>query len=217
MKSKTTVILAAVLAVSLGICSCFGVKSQTLVKADGSGQIDLEYKVSKMFSALGTLDGNQGMPTLPVGEADFRRTAEKIDGLSGKSFKSRETETDTVYSVKLEFAKLESLAAFLDAQGTKASVSMKDGKTTLALMLGDNKALDPQMKGLAVQLLEGYTFDFALTLPAACRVSFLDAAGRETAAFPYGKVAVSSKSMRFTASMSEVVSSVAQAGITITW
>jgi hypothetical protein len=212
-------ITAAILTLSMLFVSCFGIKSSATVNANGSGRIDLEYKVSAMFTSMGTMDGNKGLPALPVGEEDFRRTTEKIDGLTLKSFNSKEAETDTIYNARLEFTKLEALLAFLDTQGTRSALSRQSGKTIVTLGFGavDGKELEPQMRDLASQMFTGYSLDFSLTAPSDCTVRYFGADSQEIPTFPYGAVKVTSRQMHFTAPMQELVMSSTPAGIVISW
>ena len=59
--------------------SCLGVSADITIKADGSGKIALEYRVSQALESLGKLDGNG--PAIPVGKADFERSVSRIPGL----------------------------------------------------------------------------------------------------------------------------------------
>jgi len=108
--------------------SCLGIAADITIRADGSGKISLEYRVSQMLESLGRLDGNEGWPAIPVGRADFERSLSRIPGIRMSFFSSQEKPNalggrDLVTNVTLEFANAAALLAFLDNSGTHAAVT----------------------------------------------------------------------------------------------
>jgi hypothetical protein len=157
--------------------SCLGVEADISMRADGSGRITLEYRVSQMLESLGRLDGNERWPTIPVGRADFERTVARIPGLSLLSFSSKEVPSanaviggkDLLTKVSLEFKNASALLSFWgsSAAGSAASLIQRDGKNILRLVLLDplTNTIDEDLLSLLKEISGGYEISLSLSAP----------------------------------------------------
>jgi hypothetical protein len=172
-------IIRVFLVLPLVLSSCFGIKSSVTVNKDFSGNAVLEYRVSNAFLALGALDGNTPMPTLPVGEEDIRRSAARIEGLTLQSLSSKDDGTDTTYKINFAFKHINSFVDFLDLKGEQADFVTKDGKNLLTLRLGggSEETADAELETLARTLFEGYEFELTLTTPTPPVLKVTDETG----------------------------------------
>jgi hypothetical protein len=155
------------------LSSCIGVNADMVLRANGSGSITLEYRVSQFLESLGKLDGNENWPLIPVGRADFERSVQRIDGLKLVSFASKKQEPDVVYTVKLAFSTLDALVRFLDATSNHAVLTREAGKTRLSLTLSRGKDIDPELLSLFTSVSQPYSIALSLSTPnnAALSVS----------------------------------------------
>jgi translation initiation factor IF-1 len=178
----------AVLAVGVFMASCVGVRADAVIQANGSGTITLEYSVSQPLDTMGKLDGNERWRTVPVGEADFRRTVELLDGVELVSFASktnaaRQTAAQSataavVNTVKLKFDAIDSLLGFLDATGERASFAAENGKNKLSLVLAPKSGgVDPDLLALFASVSSGYTCAVTVSVPSEGSLSVRDADG----------------------------------------
>ncbi|MDR0289610.1 MAG: hypothetical protein LBI06_01590 [Treponema sp.] len=161
--------------------SCLGAQADISIRADGSGRIALEYRVSQMLESMGRLDGNEGWPAVPVGRADLERSVARIPGLSLRSFSSREAGNsaggrDLVTRAVLEFRDLSALLAFLDSSGSAASLAQRDGKNTLRIVLLENavddaQSIDGDLLSLMREISAGYEICFDFNLPRSATLS----------------------------------------------
>ncbi|MDR0289373.1 MAG: hypothetical protein LBI06_00370, partial [Treponema sp.] len=121
----------------LALCSCLGVQADISIRADGSGRIALEYRVSQMLESIGRLDGNERWPAVPVGRADFERSIARIPGLRLVSFRTSDVKStgDLVTKAELQFKDIATLVAFLDSTGKRASYSGNQTSNVLRLTL----------------------------------------------------------------------------------
>ncbi|MDR0388254.1 MAG: hypothetical protein LBH57_09495 [Treponema sp.] len=159
--------------------SCIGISSEITLRRDGSGTVNLEYRLSRELESLGRMDGNEGRPPVPVGRGDFERTAARIPGLALKSFKSGIEGNDAVYRVTLSFADTDALIRFLDASGQRASLSGENGRNRLSLVLADGGGpVDPGLGELAASACRGYFLTLNFSLPAKADIALTDGAGR---------------------------------------
>jgi hypothetical protein len=165
--------------------SCLGVSTDISIRADGSGKIDLEYRVSQMLESLGQLDGNKRWPTIPVGKADFERSVARIPDLSLLSFSAKEAPSansvlggkDLVTKVSLEFKNIAALAAFWGSEaagsGSTASLVQRDGKNVLRLVLLDTSTdtsdsaplVNGELLSLLKEISAGYEIALRLSAP----------------------------------------------------
>lgn len=160
--------------------SCIGVSADISIRADGSGRIALEYRVSRMAESLGRLDGNQRWQTVPVGQADLERSVARIPGMRIVSVSSKDDGKDVITRATLEFTNINALLAFLDASGEYAAYS--EGSTNrLKLMLLDRQdsALDPDLLSLLRELSQTYEVRLNFNMPAAASLSLCNSAGEK--------------------------------------
>jgi hypothetical protein len=174
------------LALCLGIVSlvlmnsCLGAEADITIRADGSGRINLEYRVSQMLESLGRLDGNENWPSIPVGRADFERTVARIPGLTLLSFSSKEAPSvsgvlggkDLLTKVSLEFKNTDALLAFWGSVAA-GSLTQQNGKNVLRLVLMDPQTdtIDSDLLSLLKEISAGYEISLSLSAPQNATLS----------------------------------------------
>ncbi|GHU80776.1 hypothetical protein FACS189468_1490 [Spirochaetia bacterium] len=208
-----------ILLCALMLQSCIGVASDITLRRDGSGTINLEYRIASGLESLGKLDGNEGWPPIPVGRADFERSVSRIPGMKLASFSSARQGEDLVNTVKLEFAAIEALIAFLDASGQRAALSQKDGTYRLLLDFGapESAGDTSEFMALARQALEGYSFTFRLKLPGPAAMAWFDGEGRPLAAPSAGKAGLNGGTVEFSSPMADLVSAKQAMRLEVQW
>ena len=179
--------------------SCLGASADMVMRANGSGKITLEYRVSQMLESIGRLDGNERWPALPVGRADFERSIARIPGLRLSSFSSREADNilggkDLVTKVTLEFKDPAALLAFWDSTGSHASLiqgSERPSSTThvLRLVLLDPAAdtIDPDLLSLLREISAGYEISLSFTAAKNASLSVIPSSVAAARLVPQGK------------------------------
>jgi hypothetical protein len=180
---KTFVFLFLTVIITFTFCSCLGVQADISIKADGSGRIALEYRVSQMLEAIGRLDGNERWPAIPVGKADFERSIARIPGLRLVSFKTSDAQGlnaigshDLVTKAELEFANITALVAFLDNTGNRASYvrgNRQDALNILRLTLMEpsTKNANADLLSLLKEISIGYEIGISLSAPKNVNLS----------------------------------------------
>ena len=156
------------------LTSCLGVSMDISIRANGSGRIVLEYRVSQMLESLGRLDGNERWPAIPVGRADLERTVARVPGLRLSSFSSRDMPNDMggrdlVTRAVLDFRNMDALLGFLDATGSRAAfVRATDGNDNLLrlVLLDPSPGIEnPELLSLLRDVSAGYEIRISLSLP----------------------------------------------------
>ncbi|MDR2807827.1 MAG: hypothetical protein LBB43_02340 [Spirochaetaceae bacterium] len=170
------ILLGVMVVLLLG--SCLGIRSNIAIKANGSGTVMMEYRISQAIQSIGKLDGNANWPTVPVSKEDFERSIIRIPGLKLRSFKTKTTDNDIVMTIKLEFVDLDALVNFLDATGRHASIVQDGGKKQLTLVLSDEHSIDSDLINLAALLSTGYMFELHFSMPETGTLSVVDVNGK---------------------------------------
>jgi hypothetical protein len=203
---------------TLFFSSCIGVKTNITIRDNGSGTIDLEYRISRAAESLGKLDGNEGRPPLPVGKADFERTITRIDGLRLTSFSARDDEKDRVIRVKMDFSGPDALIGFLDVPGQRARLIREGKKHRLSLTLGaGTQNQDPELMELTEAVFRGYTMELGITFPRDITLTLTDGSGREIDAPPVGNVRETGRNLWFSSPTAALLSTKEPVLMEIRW
>ena len=171
--ADTIIILTAIFAMT----SCIGINADIVLNSNNSGTITLEYRVSRFFDSLGRLDGNESRPPLPAGRLDFERTIQRIPGMKLLSYASRETGSDRIISVRLEFSAIEDLVKFMDAHGEKALYTNGSSHMVFVLNNGTGQGYSREMNSLISQITNGYDINISMSFPSDAAVRLLDTRG----------------------------------------
>ena len=187
--------------------SCLGVSADITIKADGSGKIALEYRVSQALESIGRLDGNEKMPAVPAGRIDFERTVSRIPGLKLSRYSSKEIRSDSgskdlVTKVTLDFKDTSALLAFLDSTGSRAAIVQEGQGVLLRLNLLDTSdgVSNPDLLSLLREVSNGYELGITLNLPKNAVLTTIPAS------IPPAKLVSGGKKVSFTMDMGELLS-----------
>ncbi|GHV66454.1 hypothetical protein AGMMS49928_01160 [Spirochaetia bacterium] len=209
---------AAALFVFLLMVSCIGIETGINIRSNGSGTIDLEYRLSHAAESLGKLDGNEGWPIVPVGKTDFQRSVQRIEGLRLKSFSSRDDGKNMINKVRLEFSRPEALVRFLDPLGEGASYTEQDGKKRLTLNLGGApENADPQLLELFKTVTEGYEIILKFSLPKDGQALLRDRQGNSRTVPAGVEISGPGKKPSFKAPLSVILSDTQGFSLEIVW
>ena len=170
------------------LTSCFGVNADITLNADGSGSMQLEYRIDKSLYDLGMLDGNERWNTIPVGRADFERTVARLPGMRLRSHSQKEEFYPDIIitTVRLDFSNIETLLAFLDASGNRSAMTGNAETGSLLLTLSDGETLQSdELKALIADISRYYdgnqSRDYAvrvgMTFPHEANLALTDKEG----------------------------------------
>jgi len=175
LKNCRFLILATAVFAVLNFNSCIGLSMDIQMNRDGSGKLTLEYRLSRLLENLGKLDGNELMPSVPVGRADFERTIDRIPGMKISSFSVKDETKDTVYKAVLDFDNEKALLQFLNPY---ASITRQGQSGTLKIILFDQlPSYDQDMMELIAILSNDYDFSVSFSAPSNSTLTLNDAKG----------------------------------------
>jgi len=188
--------------ISLFLLSCIGVASRVTINQDGSGLIQLEYRIARGLETMGALDGNEKWLPVPAGRADLERTAARIQGLSLVSYSSRQAGNDMVHSAEFSFATTEALSAFFDSTGRQFLADFTGKQVTFSFP--EQKKPDPEFQTLLVGALEGYNFSLSVTVPGKAQFLWLDKDGKIMQNYR-GDCVAGNNSVEYTVPMTQLI------------
>jgi hypothetical protein len=198
--------------------SCIGISSAITLSRDGSGTMQLIYRIPLSLESLGKLDGNEKWLTVPVGRADFERTLDRLPGMRMRSFSSKPEGKDLITRVGLEFDDIESLAGFLDATGQGVSLIREQGAVRLSFILsGGTAGADPELLSLVSSLSAGYEMEFIFSAPEEAAITLYSGEGKPIDSFPGGDMTPRGKQVSFKVPMADLLSSRDGLGLEIRW
>jgi hypothetical protein len=206
-KKVSIIALLGILVLSLS--SCLGVNSNVTIRQNGSGTIQLEYRLSRMFEALGKLDGNEKQLPLPVSRTDFERTISRVPGLQLTSYATSQDQKDILVKAELSFANLDALTGFLDASGQSVRLANEGGNRAMGLVLVRGiKNVDKDLENLVRTVFAGYTIDMRFNLPSTPTVSTVG---------KIGQAAVTGTTARYTSPVTDLVLSPEPVELRLSW
>ena len=209
MVQKKSVFIAFSALIIVSLSSCIGVNANVSIRQNGSGTIQLEYRLSRMFEALGKLDGNEKQLPLPVGRTDFERTVNRVPGLALTAYSTSQDEKDLLVKAELSFTSLDALAGFLDAAGQSVRLVSDGGNRTMGLVLVRGiKNVDADLESLVRTVFAGYTIDMRFNFPSTPTVSTVG---------NIGQAAVTGTSARYTSPVTDLVLSSEPVELRLSW
>jgi len=195
--------------------SCIGLSMDIQMRANGSGRINAQYRISNMAETIGRLDGNENWPIIPAGRADFERSVARIDGMRLVSFSSKEGPQEVVYNAALEFENTGALVKFLDPLGTRTSFN--PGRFDIIIKEADQTETDLSLLDLARQLFTGYNFAVSFSADGNSSMTITDSAGREIASLPDAQIIKSGRKVSLSIGMAELYSLTSGLGVGFRW
>jgi len=184
----------------------------------GSGNVTLEYKISKALDALGRLDGNERWNTIPVGKADFERTIDRLPGMKLTSFSSKEDKNDLVINAKMEFDSLNSLMFFLDANGLRSSFSGDARSGRIIMTLNETRAKNnAALEELVAKISESYSVKISMSFPNSGNVKITNSMGLSLEDMPGSDINPSGKKVSCSLPLYSVLSAAEGINVEFQW
>jgi hypothetical protein len=212
------ILLFALCSLSFVFCSCLGVSVDIALDQKGSGDVTLEYQISKALDALGKLDGNERWNTIPVGKADFERTIDRLPGMKLTSFSSKEEKNDLIINAKMKFEDLNSLMSFMDASGLRSSFSgdARSGRIFFTLIEAKAKS-DPALEKLIAEISDIYSVKISMSFPNNGSVKITNSMGRVLADMPGSVINPSGKKVSCSLPLYSVLSAAEGINVEFQW
>ena len=202
---------------TLTLVSCIGMSLDIQMNRDGSGRLTMEYRISRLLDNLGRLDGNESMPTIPVGRTDWERTVQRIPGLKLVSYSSKEETQDTVIKVVLDYDNEKTLISLFDPSGDRASISRQGQNGNLSLTVLDDSAIDKNIKDLIRVFSNDYNFSLSFSGPGNSSLLLTDGSGNPLPAPQNAKIVQIGRRVSFSIGINDILDIENGLGFKLNW
>ncbi|MDR2943352.1 MAG: hypothetical protein LBV17_12265 [Treponema sp.] len=198
--------------------SCLGLSADFQIRKNGSVKLALEYRFSRTAENIGKLDGNERWQIIPVGKADWERTADRVDGMKFSSFSSRNDSRDIVNKITLEFSNTDAMLKFLAPGGKRASLNSGNGSSALNIIFTEPYgAINDDLLELIQQVSYGYKLKISFSAPKDSTLSFTDGYGKAISPPETAEVVLKGKKVSFSIDTGELLSYKDGLGVMFTW
>ncbi len=153
------------------LSSCIGIESEIRIRQDGSGVMTLSYTVSQFIKNIDTGRSEKQLP-LPVNEEEFRRSAERVEGLRLTKLEEREDEENVYIQAELEFDNVEAVNALGPEGQIGITLESRDGTTTFRQVIYEapqGQEITEESLEMIKTFFEGYELVYSVTVPAEVR------------------------------------------------
>jgi len=221
INKRGAICLTFILILLLTLNSCIGVSLSILMNKDGSGKLTMEYRISKILNNLGSLDGNESKPTIPLGKEDWERTINRIPGAKLASYSDVEDKQDSIIKVAVDYKDDHSLLLLLDSFGEKASINRQgqSGKLDIVLLNDavNDSSYDEDLLELMRIFMDGYNLSISLNSPVNSTLVVTDGSGNVIPAQSSAKTVLSGKLVSYSIGIMDLLDIKGGLGLRFNW
>lgn len=161
--------LTAAVVVLLG--SCLNVETHIDLDADYSGRVTVSYEIDTELWELGVFDSDTSIRAIPVSEADFRRTARRVDGVELRGYTLTRGDSVTEVEARLSFSDLDALNGIYAPGESLITIEEQDGNRIYIQRLRTGEESAVRDREFLEEYFSGYDAVFTLTAPSEIRSS----------------------------------------------
>ena len=155
----------------LGLTSCISIESRFVFDADGSGELQLRYRLDDALARLGVASDSEALP-LPLSEAEFRAAAAAIDGLELAGYRRVDHAEHAEVVAVLRFDRVERVAELASFAPLQPRLDGDDPAVfELAISPGGDRPLDEEAMRFLGTLFGDHTVSFVVVAPRPIRDS----------------------------------------------
>lgn len=200
---RTSILLIA----SLFLCSCVGVESRLVLRADGSGSLDLTYKVSQLIQDLGRSGTDKPIIPLPVTREDFERGLSGVPGVELRGFTRSENENDITIRAQISFDKIESLAKIAAFQDAPPEITVSGSTHSFSELIVKASAQDvsPDTLEMMDAFFSGYSVSLTVEVPSPIQ------------SYAVGTLSADKKTLTFSAPVKDLVTAKRDVIFSLSW
>ncbi len=184
--------IAALCVAVLLLASCVGIDSTLTIHDNGSGTLDLSYRVSQSVAQLGLSTAGKPVIPLPISRSDFDRSLAPTNGkVKLTKFERTENEKDITINAQLSFDSLDSLSHVAAFHDSDLKAGTDGSRRTFSQVIGRAlpTPLTDETKRMIEALFTGYDLSFTVKAPRAIQSTSLGALSADKQSVTY-KVSV---------------------------
>lgn len=198
--------LFAVAAVFLA--SCVGIDSRLTILDNGSGTLDLTYRVSQLLANFGDSSDGRKIVPLPLTRSDFDRSLEAANGkVRLGAFDRSENEKDITIHVKLDFDSVDALGSLDAFRGAEIKSGSQGGARTFSQLIAraPHDPVSEDSLRMVDAFFNGYDLTFTVEAPQPVKAASL------------GTVSENRRSVTYTTSIRDVIRTKNDLVLSVSW
>lgn len=149
--------------------SCLNVDTHIDLDADYSGRMTVSYEIDTELWELGVFDSDSSIRAIPVSEADFRRTARRVEGVELLGYSLSRGDVVTEVEARLSFSDLEALNGIYAPDRSLISVEEQNGDRVYIQRLRTGEEPAAGDREFLEAYFSGYDVAFTVTAPSQIR------------------------------------------------
>ncbi len=202
--------LAAALVAAVTLTSCVDIEMRFVMRRDGSGRLELSYRVPREATTL--LDAVEGAPAvpLPIDRADFEASLAGADGVRLRRFRRRDEEEEVRIDARIDFDSVDALRAvpgFADLPVSFTATGNGGGELSQRVVPARPAGNAPDQS--MVELVQSLAGD--------SRVTFVVVAPRDIDAADGATVDADGRTARLSRSLAEYLTEAGPVDLTVRW
>ena len=161
--------VVSIFALVVLLSGCLGATTSISIEDDGSGEISINYRISKLVAYIGSENSPEPYLSIPLSREDVETVLDGILGATLGRFDSEDETEDIVISADIEFDNLETLVAlFVRIDGPDLEFSESDGTTTMSLAIYDGleTPADETISAMVRAFFSDYNLKWEIEAPA---------------------------------------------------
>ena len=195
----------ALLGVALLLTGCFDVDTSIDLSRDGSGTLEIEYRIDEELYQLGVFDDSDLALPVPLSRSDFEKVGKNIPGLSLRRYRARENAGVVTVKARISFDTTDSLSLWYAGDTTSIALNEVSGQTEWSQVIVPGSGSDGAVALALAESLAGYTVKYQLVTPSPIV--------RSSA----GSVGSNGRSITMEVSLTEIVTATAAIRWVVAW
>jgi len=150
------------------LSSCVGIDSDLTIRGNGSGTLDLTYRVSQLIVNLGSPSDGKSVVPLPLSRSDFERSIQTTQGkVRLTRFDRSEDQKDITIRAGLAFDSLDALSQMDAFQGAQIRTSTDGGAHSFSEVIAKapREPLTDDSLKMVDAFFGGYDLTFKIEAP----------------------------------------------------
>lgn len=197
---RVFVLIAACVAALSG---CVDVDAHVSLRDDGSGDIDLVYRIEATAYETAVFGTGSSRRAVPVTRADFDDAASQLPGLTVRSHRIATEDGSVVVRVRLSFADHQTIIGLLGSDSV--SIEQTGPTGTWRQIVAPANPVEPATIGALLEALEPYRLSLRLT------------PGHSIEASTPGSVASDRRTAEYSVSLADIAAPAVDLVWTVTW
>jgi hypothetical protein len=189
------------------LCSCIGIDGKLVIRTDGSGTLDLSYRVSQIVTDIGRAGAQESPLPLPVTKEDFERGVGGVFGVRLASFSRSENEKDISIHAVIGFDSVSALAQVAAFRDEAPSLTVSGGSHTYSQLIvkatSDQPSADTQ--AMLDALFSGYKVSLSVEAPAQIQT------------YTLGTLSPDKRTLSYSASVKDLVITTKDIVMSLSW